>query len=294
LKHTDPAPLFGLYGEAIETLEPGYVHIEDVEARSRALDWRIESHRHANLFQVLCIFDGASDVQFDDHVRSLTSGSVITIPLGVVHAFRFAPGTEGTVLTIADEALREDVKLAHFESLMRTPQLIEFDPASTLFRQLSFQLTAIAEEFGRASTGHGLMLTSLVRVVLTMLVRRLEETRLVVAAGRSGSELLKGFRALLEEHYAANWSVTRYAAELNTSVSSLNRRCKRYVGMTAKSIIQTRVLMEAKRKLLYTREPIEQIAFTLGFSDPAYFSRFFSKWEQIPPGAYRRAGANLI
>lgn len=291
--HEEIAPLFGLYGEAIQVLEPGYVHIEDVAARSRALDWRIESHRHANLFQVLCIFDGESEVQFDDHVRSLTSGSVITIPLGVVHAFRFAPGTEGAVLTIVDEALREDVELAHFESLMRTPQLVTFERSSEHFQQLRHHLHAIAAEFEQASTGHSLMLTSLVRIVLTMLVRRLEETRLIVTAGRSDSEILKRFRKLLEQHYATQWSVARYASELNTSVSSLNRRCKRYVGLTAKSIIQNRVLMEAKRKLLYTREPVEQIAYSLGFSDPAYFSRFFSKWERVPPGEYRRSATIL-
>ena len=289
MNQDQPAPLFGLYGEAIQALEPGFVHIEDIEARSRALDWRIDSHRHANLFQVLCIFEGESEVRLDDHVHSLRNGSVITIPLGVVHAFRFAPGTEGAVLTIAEEILAESPEHSHFEPLMRAPQLIGFEPSDKQFRQLGDQLSAIAGELERASTGHNLMLISLVRIVLTILVRRLEETRLNVTAGRFTSEILREFRKLLEQHYATPWSVARYAEELNTSVSSLNRRCKRYVGFTAKSIIQNRVLLEAKRRLLYTREPVESVAWSLGFNDPAYFSRFFSKQEGIPPGEYRRS-----
>jgi AraC family transcriptional activator of pobA len=133
------------------------------------------------------------------------------------------------------------------------------------------------------------MLSSLVKIVLTMLVRRLEETRLNVNANQLDSEMLRGFRKLLEQHYAEKWPVARYAAALKTSVSSLNRRCRLYVGLTAKALIQNRVLLEAKRRLLYTREPVEHIAYSLGFNDPAYFSRFFSKWEGIPPGQYRGA-----
>ena len=83
-------PLFGLYGESSGSPEPGFVHIEDVASRSRALDWRIEAHRHAHLFQVLSIHDGFSEVRFDDTVCSLTNGAVIAIPPGVVHSFRFA------------------------------------------------------------------------------------------------------------------------------------------------------------------------------------------------------------
>lgn len=286
-----PAPLFGLYGEAIQALAPGFVHIEDIEARSRALDWRIDSHRHANLFQVLCIFEGESRVQLDEHVRSLGSGSVIAIPLGVVHAFRFAPGTEGVVLTIAEEVLAESPGHSHFEPLMQAPQLMSFEPSDKQFRQLKDQLSVIAEELEQGSTGHSLMLISLVRIVLTILIRRLEDTRLDVTAGQSASEILRRFRKLLEQHYATPWSVARYAAELNTSVSSLNRRCKRYVGSTAKSIIQNRVLLEAKRRLLYTRAPVESVAWSLGFNDPAYFSRFFSKQAGVPPGEYRRSPA---
>lgn len=288
MNQPETAPLFGLYGESIQSLEPGYVHIEDVAARSRALDWRIASHRHANLFQVLSIFDGVSDVRFDDDVHTLNRGSVITIPLGVVHAFRFTPGTEGVVLTIADELLNSAGEVTYLGSLVRSPQLIGFEAASEEFLQLRTHMLAIAEEFRRPDTGHGVMLTSLVKIVLTMLVRRLEETRLAVSAGGTDSKILMGFRRLVEQNFTRQWSIDEYASALNTSVSSLNRRCRRYVGLTAKSIVQNRVLLEAKRRLIYTREPVEHIAWSLGFKDPAYFSRFFSRQEGTPPGQYRR------
>lgn len=291
MKQDELAPLFGLYGEAIEAPAPGFVHIEDVAARSRALDWRIESHRHGNLFQVLCIFDGAAEVRFDDHVRALTDGSVITIPPGVVHAFLFTPATEGVVLTVAEELLDATGEFAYLESVLLAPQLIRFDTDDDLFAQLRAHLRFIAAEFDRPQSGHSVVLTSLVKVALTIIARQAEETRLDLAAGGSDSKILKGFRDLLERNYAKQWSIEAYADALNTSVSSLNRRCKRYLGLTAKSILQNRVLLAAKRRLIYTRAPVEQIAWSLGFTDPAYFSRFFRKWEGVPPGRYRQNAA---
>lgn len=292
MSYVETAASFGLYGETIRALEPGFVHIEDVAARSRALDWRIDSHRHASLFQVLCIYAGGAQVQIDDDVRALTSGSVIVIPIGVVHAFRFEPGTQGAVLTVAEELLT-DLELQYVERMMSAPQLISFDTADRRFAVLRGHLNEISEELSAPATGQHLMMTSLVKMVLTVLYRRMEDTGLSVTAGSSDSRILNGFRKLIEAHFTSQWPVSRYAAALNTSVASLNRRCHRYVGLTAKTIIQHRVLIEAKRRLIYTREPVESVAYALGFSDPAYFSRFFARWEGVPPGVYRRSAAQL-
>ena len=42
-------------------------------------------------------------------------------------------------------------------------------------------------------------------------------------------------------------------------------------------------------RLRETAQTIEQIAYSLGFRDPAYFSRFFSRLSGMSPGAYRKA-----
>jgi AraC family transcriptional activator of pobA len=50
------------------------------------------------------------------------------------------------------------------------------------------------------------------------------------------------------------------------------------------------VMIEARRDLVYTALPISQIAFQLGFSDPAYFSRFFATHAGTSPKTYRMSG----
>jgi AraC-like DNA-binding protein len=45
---------------------------------------------------------------------------------------------------------------------------------------------------------------------------------------------------------------------------------------------------EAKRRLERTDEPIEEISWSVGYEDPAYFRRLFKRIIRITPGAYRR------
>ena len=51
----------------------------------------------------------------------------------------------------------------------------------------------------------------------------------------------------------------------------LNDHVKRATGVTAGHLIRQRVLTEAKRQLVFTSQPIHEIAYDLAFSDPVPF-----------------------
>ena len=53
----------------------------------------------------------------------------------------------------------------------------------------------------------------------------------------------------------------------------------------------SRILLEAQRALLNSTLSIAQTAYYLGFNDPAYFSRFFTKATGQSPRSFR-AGPN--
>jgi AraC family transcriptional activator of pobA len=52
-------------------------------------------------------------------------------------------------------------------------------------------------------------------------------------------------------------------------------------------MIEARMMREARRNLAYTNLSISTIAYTLGFADPAYFSRVFTRDAGVSPKAFR-------
>ena len=86
------------------------------------------------------------------------------------------------------------------------------------------------------------------------------------------------FKQLIEENYMTEKSVTPYAEMLNINPSCLNELSKRTTGITAGELIRNRVIDETKKLLYSSSKSGKEIAFELGFDDPAYFSRFFRKY----------------
>ena len=82
---------------------------------------------------------------------------------------------------------------------------------------------------------------------------------------------------------------TDFAQNLSVHVNYLNRSVKEITGKTTSEMIAQRVIEEAKALLLHTNWNIAEIAFCLGFPEPAYFSNFFKKHVTQTPGQYRKA-----
>jgi AraC family transcriptional activator of pobA len=288
----DPAriPHFGLYGESGTVEDPAFVHIENITSRSSAHGWVIKPHRHGRMFQMICMFDGAVEVQLDEKVHRLEGPWAITIPPGAVHGFRFEPETLGMVLTLADPMLTDESYSRcqpYFDPLFAQPLTIAFDPHGTLFAQLQQFLQQIDRELNRPDTGRALMCEWLARAVLMTLRRQLDLHGIAEGASTTPSATLATFRQQVEAHFRDHWSVIDYAAALGTSAARLNRLCKQLLDKTAKAVPQDRLLLEAKRRLIYTRSNLDEIAYDLGFQDPAYFSRFFKRATGLTAGRFR-------
>jgi AraC-like DNA-binding protein len=86
------------------------------------------------------------------------------------------------------------------------------------------------------------------------------------------------FKLWIEQNYQSQKNVSSYAEMLNMNPSCLNEVAKRTTGITAGELIRNRVIDETKKLLYSSSMSGKEIAFQLGFDDPAYFSRFFRKY----------------
>ena len=58
-------------------------------------------------------------------------------------------------------------------------------------------------------------------------------------------------------------------------------------NQASKELIHDRLLQEARRLLQFSAVPVSEIGYQLGFTDPAYFSRFFARNAGLSPREFR-------
>ena len=290
---TDNAiPFYDLYGEAFIRQEPNVAHVEDIAFRSSDLGWEIAPHRHNRLSQIVTVFDGHWSVVLDDKLHVLDGNWLVLIPAGVVHGFNFASNTQGFVLSLNDSLLTgqgEPTAGSDLSALVWKPQALEFKDArqierfSNYIRLLKHELTAdeVAQNFA---------VNHLVQLILVTVLRQQRLQAMELGSASRESSILLKFRALIEQHYAEHLAVKDYAEKLHISISKLNRLCQTLLNDSPKAIIHQRLVIEAKRRLIYTKQSAEQISVVLGFSDPAYFSRFFKQMVGVTAGTFRQQG----
>lgn len=95
------------------------------------------------------------------------------------------------------------------------------------------------------------------------------------------------FKGLLQKHFKTMKAPKDYANSLNISPAYLNQVVKKQTGMPLSYWIQQEIILEAKRLLFFTHHSVKEIAFILGYEDPAYFSRLFTKSTGITPLSFR-------
>jgi AraC family transcriptional activator of pobA len=95
------------------------------------------------------------------------------------------------------------------------------------------------------------------------------------------------YRALVDQKFRETRRLADYAGALAISQTHLNRICRQELGVSALTVIERRIALEARRQLLFSSLSIKQIGAGLGYEDPAYFTRMLKRVLGAPPAALR-------
>ncbi len=290
---TATLPLFHLYGDPPDDQAFDFIHIETISSRSSIHDWTIRAHRHRNLFQILVIERGGGEMTFEAANIPFTAPCAILMPATIAHGFRFQPAvTDGWVTTFTEDVAeamgdRRGEALARLKALAADPVVPLGDAECGRLSKLAAELH---EEGFLARAGFRIAMRGLLALMAVEVAR--------LAAGRARAAALmleptgatvEALRKLVEEHFHKERQLAFYADKLAMTVDRLNDHVKRATGVTAGHLIRQRVLTEAKRQLVFTSQPIHEIAYDLAFSDPSHFARFFRKQTGTTPHEFRAA-----
>lgn len=270
---------FSLYGES-EHL-PDVMHCETIAERSVLHDWELEPHRHDRLHQLLLLRSGGGMARLDDRELALPPASLVNVPRGAVHAFTFEPGTDGLVVTLADAML--DQLLASDPEVRRS---LAHGWVQEADASVDAVMTRLADEYASRSPARALVLRGLGTTLLGLAARAAARGD-ALPGNMAESHLLQRFEALLEAHFRSHWRVADYARALAITPTHLSRVARATAGASASTLIDARVVREARRQLAFTHLSVATIAYTLGFADPALFSRVFTRVTGLSPRAFR-------
>lgn len=105
-----------------------------------------------------------------------------------------------------------------------------------------------------------------------------------------GSELdiFRDFSRHLEIHFREKHNVADYAELLHIAPKTLTHKFKNLKLESPNQFIINRILLEAKRLLFYTDKPVKEIAYDLGYEDPAYFNRLFTNKTGSTPVNFKK------
>ncbi|MFA7946650.1 helix-turn-helix domain-containing protein [Pseudomonas brenneri] len=263
---------------------PATAHCESIPERSQLHDWDIKPHRHGDLVQLLYVQGGSAELEVEGVINRVETPSLQVVPALSVHGFRFSQDIQGHVLSLAQPWVDQ------LSAVLDSPPLGRAGcyPVAGQKRYLDTLFDSIAQEYCEQAAGRELMLQSLVSALLVWVGRRsLDLSRAESPLQDRGREHLQGFHRLLEVHFREHRPIEHYAGELGISAAHLNAVCRRLAGQSALQLINQRLLLEAKRCLVYTAMTINQVADSLGFSEPAYFSRFFKRGSGLSPKVFR-------
>lgn len=281
-------PTYKLFGETQIWPAPEPVHHETIAARSALYAWEITAHSHDNLFQILFLECGRADMTLETRHDALPVPCIVAVPPRRIHGFTFSPDVVGHIVTLPQFLVRELLALSPdlwVELDCACVHRLDADAAGFLHLQQSF--ARFCAEYGGSRAGRASMLMAILTEVLVWLARAGARAG-VHAGGERFGQRLDRFHELIDRHFRERRPVSFYAGRLGVSAAQLNNTCRRRTGRSAQQLIHDRLLLEARRLLAYSDLDVAAISYALGFRDPSYFSRFFTRAQGNSPSEFRQ------
>ena len=148
------------------------------------------------------------------------------------------------------------------------------------------QLAQLEAEYQRPGEWQQRMLGACLTVLLTYLSRLYTE-QYPEAEPTPDQRLLRAYQAKVEAQFREVHEVGAYATQLHISAGHLSEVIKAQTGRPAIKHLHERLVLEARRLLLHSQQPLKEIAYDLGFQNASYFTRFFKREAGTTPAEYR-------
>lgn len=289
LKVDEKIPNYHLYGEEIKDAVASFFNINRLEDLSEEPNIMHRPHRHHNLFQIIWVTYGSGNIMVDEKMYKMEKGTLFYISPGVVHACESSIDFKGFVIHFSPDTLLSQRGIySGFETINNTIQnkLLVVNTNKTEEKKINTIVLDIWKENTHEFIEKDQIISNYLNILMVHVLRQIHQN--VSKKNKASSNLIiKNFRDLIEKHYKKERSVSYYASLLHITPTYLNDIIRKTLGKKAGELIRERIILEAKRLLIFSTLSISEIAFKLNFEDSAYFWKFFKKYVSVSPKSFR-------
>ena len=237
------------------------------------------SYTHRDDYYILgIIVDGEIDCVIDFQNYSVAKRSLILLSPGQVHQFIFERELEAMMLAFSPMLLDDQTRYQLEQSSLFHSPVYEAEGCGDVATMMELLYRQENPSAGRY----------LARAIIAILA-----DRIVRQCGKRSQEssrridLLLKFRELLRKNITEERRPGFYADKLNISPIYLNEIVKEITGRSSSQYIKNEITLLAKRELFHTADSVKEIAYRLGFTDNAYFTRLFTETAGVSPNKFR-------
>ncbi len=265
------------------------IDLSDLYDRSEQLNFNAAMPHRVDFHNLIVITGGKGEHYIDFYHYPVQAGSVIFVNTNQVHAFSFESRLQGKLLLFTKDfldLLRVNIRVPVLSS---SYSIISKYPVMNICADLSESVESLLKEMTKLS-GHQPYDGQVLQLLFATLMLKLHSK-----GSNDHYELLSGarrkkfnqFLTLIEENFTTTKDSADYASMLGMTYKSLNQLCKIAALDTPKKIIDSYIVLEAKRRLAIENIQVTQLSFELGFDEVSNFVKYFKKHTQFTPAQFK-------
>lgn len=218
---------------------------------------------------------------------------IIWLPADTGNSVTMQAGTRGMILSLSEVGIAQAIAAGPMADSLRSIIMLPFvstDLDRGFAEQFHRGLDRLRAEIEGEQPGYLEVMrhhTAVLCIDIWRLTRPLDHS-----AQNSDRMVAVRFLQLVEKNLRAQWPIARYAQELQITPERLSAILRKTTERAPLALIHARIIQEANVLLASSSMQIADIAENLGFSDPAYFSRFYKRMTGHSPNRQRRDPAN--
>ncbi len=263
------------------------------ELLQRELDHDIEKNHLVKFYIIFFAYEGKGYHTIDFKDYEYDEGTVLLIRKDQIHKFFRSSDVKGFLLVFTEEFIishlnrMEALKsMQLFNDSLSFPKIVfnnkeEFSDFTILIKHMESEYRT-KDDFSIGIT------RSVLHIVITKLFRIKAKAGHTIGRKKYMEQFLE-FQMLVEEDCFKSKKVQYYAQKMGISTKTLNNIVNNVINSSAKTFIDERTIMQIKRLLISTDHSIKEIAYISGFSDPTNFFKYFKKFTDNSPEAFRQA-----